>query len=382
MLLDEIKSFIKFFYYTINLSPIYYSKITQKTILLVRLDSIGDYILFRNFLEIFKNHNKYKDYSITLVGNIIWKDLAEYLDSEFINNFIWVDLRKFTRNIFYRYRKIKEINKITYEILIHPTYSRTLETDFVVKLANAIEKIGSIGDTSNIKNWQKKITDNWYTKLLSAKKNIIFEFFRNKEFFENLLQKKINLQKPYIPENKIKKTINFSLPKKYAILFIGASAPFRKWRIENYVKLGNFLKKKYGYDIVVCGGRAEEKDAYRFRELANYNYIDLVGKVFLIDMIYITYKSSLIISNETFLPHLAVALNKEYIFVLSNGNHFGRFVPYPKSVWPYYYPIFHPEIERNLNNPNYLIEKYGKGSNLNINDISIDMVIEKISKIL
>ena len=55
----------------------------------------------------------------------------------------------------------------------------------------------------------------------------MFEFYRNKEFFENLLEEKLDIKKPFI--NLKPKKLDFKLPNKYAILFIGASANFRKW---------------------------------------------------------------------------------------------------------------------------------------------------------
>ena len=35
-----------------------------KTLLLLRLDSIGDYVLFRNFMSEIKRSDKYRDYKI------------------------------------------------------------------------------------------------------------------------------------------------------------------------------------------------------------------------------------------------------------------------------------------------------------------------------
>ena len=69
--------------------------ISKNKILLIRLDAIGDYVLFRNFIESIKTHVNYKDYSLTLLGNLRWKSLAEELDSEYIANFIWLDRNKF-----------------------------------------------------------------------------------------------------------------------------------------------------------------------------------------------------------------------------------------------------------------------------------------------
>ena len=76
-------------------------KIKTKSILLIRLDSIGDYVLFRNYIEELKKNEKYKDYSITLLGNNVWKSLSIELDRKYVDSFIWLDRNKFNKNVFY-----------------------------------------------------------------------------------------------------------------------------------------------------------------------------------------------------------------------------------------------------------------------------------------
>jgi len=351
-------------------------KIFPNTILLVRIDSIGDYVLFRNFIKILKD--KYPNYSITFVGNEVYKDLAEFLDKKYINEFIWINRKKFEKNFFYRVKKLKEILNKGYEVVINPTYSRNFYADdAIVRAVFSKEKIGSIGDLTNLKSWQKFLSDKYYTKLIFAKDDVLFEFYRNKEFFENLFEERFSIKKPQI---NINFNSNFNYDN-YAVLFIGASARFRKWDIKNFVKVGEFLSKK-GYNIIICGGNSDIEDAKKFKEYSNYTYIDLVGKTSLIDFVSLLSKASILVSNETSAPHIAVALNLNKIFVISNGNHFGRFTPYPKEISLGYYPIYPLEIEKNMNNYELLVNKYGKGSNLDINSIDYKRVIEIINKVI
>ena len=90
-------------------------EIKSNTLLLIRLDSIGDYVLFRNFLEWVKESKKYNNYNITLCGNIIWKDLAETFDRDYVNDFIWLNRKKFYSNLKYKFQLLKNINKSGYE---------------------------------------------------------------------------------------------------------------------------------------------------------------------------------------------------------------------------------------------------------------------------
>jgi len=373
--ISKLKSLTKYVLYNILDSL----KQNTKNILLIRLDSIGDYILFRNFIEILKKEPKYSEYKITLIGNIIWKELAETLDKEYISEFIWIDTKKFHRNIIYRYKTLRKVYSKYYDIVIHPTYSRTYDTDNIVKMVNAKEKIGSTGDLSNISKWQKKITDKYYTKLIPAQKNIMFEFYRNKELFENLMGKKLDIAKPYIklPTNY---TFDLELPQSsYAILFIGASANFRKWNIGNFGEVAKWIKYNLGYEIVLCGGKEDMESTKIFEQVYNDTFLNLVGKTSLIDLLFIIKNSKMIISNETSFPHMAVALNAKNIFVISNGNHFGRFIPYPREITESYFPIYHPEIEKDLVNYYKLSNMYGYGSQLDINEITPQQVVIKIT---
>ena len=134
--MQKLKQLIKFILFTIiDFLAKQNSKIENKTILLISLDAIGDYVLFRNYIEILRD--KYKEYKITLVGNIAWKQLAEELDSEYIDSFIWIDRKQFEKNPFYRYKKLKKITKQGYEIVLNPTYSRAFFVDdSIVKILN------------------------------------------------------------------------------------------------------------------------------------------------------------------------------------------------------------------------------------------------------
>ncbi len=381
-MISKLKTLIKFIiYYFINLIISPSKEIKPKSLLLIRVDAIGDYVLFRNFIEVLKKSEKYRDYKITLLGNNAWKSLSEELDNEYVDEFIWLDINKFNKDFLYRYKKLQEITSNGYEVVLSSVYSREFFVgDNIIKLINAKEKIGSSGDLSNIRRWQKNISDKYYIKLIPAKDELMFEFSRNKEFFENLLHVKLDNTKPQI-DLKSKK-LSFELPQKYAILFIGASASYRKWNIERFARVGEYLKEKHSYEIVLCGAPSDSEDAMKFKNNFMGEYIDLVGKTSLIDLLYVIYNGNIIIANETSAPHFAVALEMTNIFVISNGNHYGRFTPYPKDISENYHVIYHPKIEKDLDDYEKLSNSYGFGSSLDINEISVESIKTKIDELL
>ena len=116
--------------------------------------------MFRNFIKELKKSEIYHHHNITLLGNCAWSDIAKELDVEFINNFIWLDRNRFSKDFLYRYKKLKEITLQGYEIVLSPVFSREFfYADAIVKLVKSKEKIGSAGNLSNIKKWQKNRKD-------------------------------------------------------------------------------------------------------------------------------------------------------------------------------------------------------------------------------
>lgn len=227
------------------------------TLLLVRLDSIGDYVLLRNFIEILRKSNNYKKYSITLCGNLAWKDLAVAFDSTFIDDFIWIDKRKFIRNFSYRFRVLKDINQRSFEVAVQPTYSREYYFgDAIIKASGAKERIGNYGDLTNMESWQKKIADKYYTYLIRISDQNNLEFYRNKEFFEKLLGEEISIKGPYFNINTSK------LHRDFVKIGIhpGAGWEYRRWKSHCWIKLIKNLASQDGYKLALIGSSSEQEE--------------------------------------------------------------------------------------------------------------------------
>lgn len=354
-------------------------KSEQKSILLLRLDAIGDYIIFRNFIEVLTQSEKYKGYKITLLGNQIWKDLATELDGKFIDRFIWLDVKRFNEEYKYRYQCLLEITSVKYEVVINSEYSRRfLDSDWIVNKVSADLKIGSDGDLSNRKKWQKQIGDSYYTRLIPSSPGLLFEFYRNKEFFEKELDEKILLKKTQIIPPLI--SSNLLLPSCYAVLFLGSSKTYSKWPVKKFAQIAKYVKLKLGLEIVICGGPNDVNNAKEFNIEFKDVYLDLVGKTSLMELVIILSRAGLLVSNETSAPHFAVAMDIPTI-VIYNGNHFGRFTPYPSDMINKYGVVCHPTIEQNPEAYKLLSNEYGYSSTLNVNDVEVQSVIDEINKI-
>ena len=357
-------------------------EIKSNTLLLIRLDSIGDYVLFRNFLEWVKESKKYNNYNITLCGNIIWKDLAETFDRDYVNDFIWLNRKKFYSNLKYKFQLLKNINKSGYETVIDTTYGREiLYGDAIVRASGAKVKIGSTGSQEKHVSWKRKmLTDKYYTKLIPAANENIFEFLRNKEFFELLLDKKLNIKQPQIGFSRLSKYEG--LPNKYCLVFPGSNDQNRRWSVSNYAEICEHLISKFGMLVVIPLGGGEKYISDEIGKIVkSKKLIDLSGKCSLTELAAIIADSEIVISNDTAAVHIAAAVGKRFLCI-SNGSYFGRFLPYPKNIFSKANYIFPDEIMKDLEAFENSVSKWQFNSPFDINSITVTKVKEKIKDIM
>lgn len=352
------------------------NKILNKTLMIIKTDAIGDYVLFRNFLAEIKNSTQFKDYKITLIGNFAWKEVTDTFDSQYIDNYIWLDRRKFYKNLLYRINLLRQIHKSIVEYVIQPMYSREfLYSETIVLNTRAKYKIGCSSSLDNISILAVKISNKYYTNIIQSDKNVLFEFFRYKDFFSKLLNHKLHTQYSIVAKKTLIRNI---LPTKYWVLFLGASDIKRKWAINNFMLVGKYIQNKYNTCIVLCGIKDENYDSIKtFAD--EHTFINLVGQTTLIELIDVVSLATALISNETSVPHFATALGVK-TFVVSNGERFGRFTPYPNSLTNKNTAIYPPIIEEYLHDYDYLTKLYSNGSDLDINTIAAETVIHHIDK--
>jgi ADP-heptose:LPS heptosyltransferase len=383
LIIKKFYNLIRYSIYLILDFIISFNKQTIKpnTLLLIKLDSIGDYLLFRNYLEYIKKSEKFKDYKITLLGNIIWKELAETFDVKIIDNFIWLERQKFNNNIFYKFKLLNSIYNYGFETVIECSYSREiLFGDSIVKTSRAMNRIGSIGSPDGYVKWKRNLlTDKFYTKLIPSSNQIMFEFERNKEYFSKILNVDFDMIKPVMNTDMLDR---FDFEKEYIVVFPGANHPKRIWSAEKFAKVIDHLSEKYNYEFVIAGSEADSGIAEEIlRKVKSEKIENLTGKTTLPQLAKLISDSTLLISNETSAIHFAAAVNTPFVCI-SNGNHFGRFHPYPKEMGIKAIFIYPREIMDYISNQDYLKSVYGFGSELDINSINENEVISEAEKLL
>jgi ADP-heptose:LPS heptosyltransferase len=349
----------------------------RKTLMLLRMDGIGDYILFRNFIKEIKVSEKYKDYSITLCGNIVWKDIACNLDSEEINKFIWIDKTRFNyQNISYYFKRLALIHWRGHEILIHPTYSRDKIAETIVRFSGAHKKIGNYGNNTNISKDEKSVFDRNYDVLLPASNEVLFEFERNKEFVRQLIETQIKLNNPVIDF-----PVDTSNLKRFIVVYIDASVEKRRWHWRNYKEVCEMVLEKYDHSVYLCGSKAVTAEANEIMRLHNDRLINLVGSHSLFELIGKVSGAALVIANDTGAFHIAVAAGVKVICI-SNGHSFKRFHPYPYDLSDKVRMLYPREIKNHFNEALKMNDQYYDRLDLDINEIPVIDVLREIESLL
>lgn len=345
-------------------------------ILIIKPDHIGDYILFRNFIQEIKNIEKYKHCNIICVFNTRIKEMAEFLDKDTIDNFIFIDLKEYILGEWYYKRKNQEITQLKYSLVINALYNKFLKFEELISNIDCKKKY-VLYESVYDKNKQYKNNHGLkYYKMIdvSSKKEFIYE--GTKKFFKKIFNSEMKNIYPQI-SLKNDERYNFNTTDNFITIFIGADDAYRKWSIYNYITVIKYILGATNLNIVLCGSEQEYLDSIKIEEeISNSRLYNLTSKTSLIDMLYIVKDSKFVLSNETGIVHMAIALNV-YVLVISNANHFGKFTPYPKNYTKKYIVIYPFNIKKKNDYDKYL-EKYYASSNLDINTISTNKVIQKL----
>lgn len=320
-------------------------------------------------------------------------------DSDNIDSFLWLSPRKFSKNLLYRILFLHRLKSMRFTLALHPVFSRDTIAHTLIAYVDSPQKIAPIGDMINTTPQAKQKADRFYTRLTPCQNHTMFEYYRNEEFFAQVLPD-FTPPDPHISHTLLPSYESCAnlfgadsaiLPaRSYSVLFIGASASYRKWSVESFAKVGAHLIKKYKENILICGGKEDKEAGDKLANLikseldssddsSNARIINLAGATRLTQLASLVYNGNHLVSNETSCAHVG-ALLYTTIFVVYNGNHLGRFIPYPQGISDKYYPVYHPFIAANMDQYEQLSNAFAYKSELNINEISPQMVIDAIDK--
>jgi ADP-heptose:LPS heptosyltransferase len=296
----------------------------QQRLLIIKTDAIGDYVLFRNFIEAVKNAAIFQGYQIDLLGNKLWQHLSLKYDSPFINRFYFISPDELYEAPLQTLKLGWQLFKNNYQTVLQPTFARTFINDGLAGLTAAKHIVGFEGDIERISIKYKTKTDAFYTHKLLLPAGTDFEFERSKFFFGNVLKQPVTIDNPYIPVEKA--------VRQGIVIFPGAGVLKRSWEPEKFLLLIKLIQQHTPQPVYLAGGAAEIGPGnYLTENLPPGSIENLIGTTSLPQLVGLIGNATLVIANETSAIHIAAATQTKAVCILG-GGHFGRFAPYPVAM--------------------------------------------------
>jgi ADP-heptose:LPS heptosyltransferase len=356
---------------------------TIEKVLIIRVDEIGDYLLWRKFISELLTSSLCSQKEVHFVGNISWKNLFEI---EFTNNpfvkIYWLNKTLYKKSIVYRFKFSNNIFQENYSVVINPTYSRAKRIDdSIVKAAKSNNNYGYVRNSENYLYYEQSYDRNLYNNLLPINQKPVFEFDRNKQFAEWICQNKSLISNTHLSDNIILPEVRtkFQLPENYFVLFPGSRSEKRIWSADNFSIVANYIYEKYKYTLILAGSASDIQYGDALAKLYQPFLINLIGKTSLPETLAILKEAKCTLSVDTGSIHLAASVNALCIGIF-NGSQYGRFSPYPNSISNKITSIYPASIVNEISDNAIVNEKFEHIVAIDYNQVTALQVIDIIEK--
>lgn len=326
-------------------------------VLLLRTDSIGDYLLFRPWLRQLAAEVHGRGQRLTLLANALWAPLARAWDADCFDELLAVDVGRFGRDLSYRAEVLAGVGAVGFGQVINPLHVRVPEIENFIRYLRAPVRIASQG-AHQAGPWFA-VLNAGYSHLLPSAPEVRFEYVRNGEFFANWQQttsaNSPTALAPLPPELSDEQLARqqvalapLGLPAAvqaagqaaaaagpYVVLFPGASARQKQWPAAQFAQLAQALAAALepGTRLVLAGSPADEPLARRIVQAAGpaTPFDNRCGQTDLPGLAALLAGARLVVSNDTAAAHFAVLAGTPTL-VLLMGENYGKFFPYPPAL--------------------------------------------------
>jgi len=293
-------------------------------VVIIILHGIGDFVLWSSAHEIFLRRFPAPDYEITL---ICWTKAEAFIRAFCTyRRIIAVDRLRFIRDLRYRVRMIRHIRRQGFCIAVQPTFNRVfLIEDSIVRATGAPERIGNVGTNSFITGRQRRISDEWYTRLLETGGRPMHDLLRNAAVLRVLGWSDDDILRPRLAIA--------ACPEPYVLFAIGASDFLRRWPVDRFAALAKLIGDEFDLPIVFVAGQEERELRKDFPIWDGARWTDLIGRTDIEALVGQIACARLLVSNDSGSVHLASAIGTPSVCVVGGGLP-GRYHPYPEGAVP------------------------------------------------
>jgi ADP-heptose:LPS heptosyltransferase len=345
-----------------------------KTLLVIRLDDIGDYLLFRNQLAMYRHSPRWRDHRITLLGNAAWKDLLTLLDADAVDDTLWVNKNRYLQHADDRQEVWRQLRDRGFETVITPSRTRPLLLDDLCMLAAApLRSLGCVN--TNVHATWNRLSDGLYESLFEGSGSLMHEFRFNAEFAQWACGICYSGVRPVI-----ERRFDPPIVGPYVICFIGASTRSKRWPVNRWLDLIALHRRHFSGKLVLAGnGKAELEMARIIRHRTGVESI--VGTVSLTELLGWVAGAEAVVTNDTMTAHMGVSFDRPTV-IIANGINYMRFSEYDNTSTLHVATVY-PEVvnrrRRRIGDGPYA---YSETVTADIASIKADTVFTELQRLL
>lgn len=309
-----------------------------KKVLVVRIDGIGDVVLFTPFLRELRSNMP--DAWITLIVtpsayNLV--ELCPYVNE--VLTFGWI-----TSGQHVELRLHKQALKLAWNHLWHRRFDLAINprwdadyfhASFVAYFSGAPWRVGYSENVTEHKKQANRGYDSLLTHLVDDDNTLKHEVelnldvirFLGGEVQEDKLELWVGKEDDDFAEGVFKK---HSLKPGELVIGLGPSggrSSLKQWPLNGFIELGHWLKATYNARLLVVGGPGEEDLVSGIENEIEGNVINVVGKTTLRQMAALLKYCRLYVGNDTSPLHIAAAMGVPVVAIFGSSCHH-RFGPW------------------------------------------------------
>ncbi len=313
----------------------------RKGLLVVRMDGIGDMVLFRGALDHYATVFGVAKSEIVVLGCASWGGIAEVVFAGYRVRII--DEHAYARRPLYRFRVSLWVRRLAPAVTVCDSFfRRALMADSLVWMAAAPQTVVSLPYINEPTRAEFKYYLSQVDEIIDTGAYPTHEAIRHFRFVSAAAGRPVPPEPPRIPWRPDPPPVEDGAP--YVILNPGSNEPGRRWPFANYLGVAERLLGA-GYRVVVVGSPGEKPDSAELEALIGRpGVIDLIGGTSLPRLLDLMNHAAAVVSNDTGPAHLGIALGTPTVVVVG-GGHFGSFVPYPEEVRPAHARFAYEEME-------------------------------------
>jgi ADP-heptose:LPS heptosyltransferase len=306
----------------------------SNSLLLVRTDGIGDFVLFTPALKHIRRI--FDGYRISIIVNQVVADLAR--TCPYLDEVIACDMTRYRWGFAYRLKTIRGLRTGNFDTAIYPAFSQEPLAQELTYCSGAKETVVTDGDLNNITASLKKKNEKYFSRRLKVPSHILPELESNRIVVEMLTGQRIE-PSSFLPELWLTESDRLSAGRILAAeglkpeselivgLSVGASWNGKQWPAERFVQTARKMMVTYAAQVIVVGSPKDASFASSVCSDIGPGGHVLVGKTTLRELAGVFEVCDLLIANDSGPLHIAVAVGTPTLAIMG-GGHFGRFYPY------------------------------------------------------